>query len=87
MKNQGIESSKTNCKSYIWLGLQHLVQMSLLWIIWTHWNELCKTSYEEKDTTKRCFTCTKIGHLAKNCMNTGIIKDEKKEKDNKIIKG
>ena len=43
-----IESNITNCESNIWLGLQHLVQMSLLWRIWTHWNELCKTSYEEK---------------------------------------
>ena len=33
-----------------------------------------------KDTTIRCFTCTELGHLAKNCMNTNRIEDEKKEK-------
>ena len=38
----------------------------------------------KRDTTKRCFTCTKLGHLAKNCMNTGRIKDEKKAKVDNI---
>ena len=38
----------------------------------------------KRDTTKRCFTCTKLGHLAKNCMNTGWIEDEKKEKTDNI---
>ena len=38
------------------------------------------------DTTKRCFICTKLGHLAKNYMNTSRIKDEKKEKDDNIRK-
>ena len=39
-----------------------------------------KHHIRRKDTTIRCFTCTKLGHLAKNCMNTGRIKDEKKIK-------
>ena len=58
--------------------------MSLLWRIWTHWNELYKTSYEERNTTKKCFTCTKLGHLSKNCMNTRRIEDEKKAKVDNI---
>ena len=31
-------------------------------------------------TTRRCFICIELGHLAKNCMNTGRIEDEKKAK-------
>ena len=34
------------------------------------------------DSTKRCFICIELGHLAKNCMKIGIIKDEKKAKAN-----
>ena len=40
----------------------------------------------KRDTTKRCFFCTELGHLAKNYMNTRRIKDEKKEKCDNIIK-
>ena len=40
----------------------------------------------KKDTTRRCFICTKLDHLAKNCMNTGRIEDEKKEKVDNIKK-
>ena len=40
----------------------------------------------KRDTTKRCFICTELGHLAKNCMNTGRIEDEKKAKDDNIQK-
>ena len=40
----------------------------------------------KRDTTKTCFTCTELGHLAKNCMNTGRIENEKKEKDDNIHK-
>ena len=43
-----------------------------------------KHHMRKRDTTKRCFTCTELGHLAKNCMNIGRIEDEKKEKANKI---
>ena len=75
-----------NYKSYIWLGLQHLVQMSLLWRIWTHWNWLWKTSLEEKRYYQRCFICTELGRLAKNYMNTGRIEDEKKAKADNIRK-
>ena len=32
------------------------------------------------DTTRRCFICTNLGHLIKNCLNTGRIEDEKKAK-------
>ena len=37
-------------------------------------------------STVRCYTCTKIGHIAKNCMNIGKIEDEKKAKANIIRK-
>ena len=40
----------------------------------------------KREITKRCFTCTKLGHLAKNCMNTGRIEDEKKAKVDNIQK-
>ena len=43
-----------------------------------------KHHMRKKDTTKRCFTCTKLGHLCKNCMITDRIKDEKKEKVDNI---
>ena len=39
-----------------------------------------------KDTTIRCYTCTKLGHIAKNCMNIGWVEDEKKEKTYNISK-
>ena len=38
------------------------------------------------NTTRRCFICIELGHLAKNCMNSRRIKDEKKEKDDNIRK-
>ena len=38
----------------------------------------------KRDTTKRCFTCNELGHLAKNCMNTRRVEDEKKAKANNI---
>ena len=40
----------------------------------------------KRNTTKRCFTCTELGHLAKNYMNTRRIEDEKKAKDDSIRK-
>ena len=40
----------------------------------------------KRDTTKRCFICTELGHLAKNCVNTRRIEDEKKAKDDNIRK-
>ena len=47
----------------------------------------CEKHYlRKRDTTRRCFICTELGHLAKNCMNTGRIEDEKKEKDDNIRK-
>ena len=37
-----------------------------------------------RDTTRKFFICTKLGHLAENYMNTTRIEDEKKAKaDNK----
>ena len=39
-----------------------------------------------RDTTRRCFFCIKLGHLAKNCMNTRRIEDGKKAKDDNIRK-
>ena len=39
-----------------------------------------------KDTTIRCYTCTELGHIAKNCMNIGRIEDEKKAKEDNIKK-
>jgi len=40
-----------------------------------------KHHMRKRDTTKRYFTCTKPGHLAKNYMNTSRIEVEK---DNNI---
>ena len=40
----------------------------------------------KRDTTKRCFICIELGHLAKNYMNTGRIEYEKKAKDDNIQK-
>ena len=40
----------------------------------------------KRDTTKRCFIFTELGHLAKNYMNTGRIEAEKKEKVDNIRK-
>ena len=39
-----------------------------------------------RDTTRRCFICSELGHVAKNCMNIGRIEDEKKAKDDNIRK-
>ena len=39
-----------------------------------------------RDTTKSCFICIELGHLAKNCMNTDRIENEKKEKVDNIQK-
>ena len=38
----------------------------------------------KRDTTKRSFTYTELGHLAKNCMTTRRIEDEKKKKVDNI---
>ena len=40
----------------------------------------------KRDTTKRCFICIELGHLAKNYMNTRRIEDEKKGKAENIRK-
>ena len=40
----------------------------------------------KRDTTKICFICIELGHLAKNCMNTGRIEDDKKAKADNIRK-
>ena len=40
----------------------------------------------KRDTTKRCFFCTELGHIFKNSMNTGRIEDEKQGKDDNIQK-
>ena len=39
-----------------------------------------------RDTTRRCFICTELGHLAKTYINTGRIEDEKKAKGDNIRK-
>ena len=38
----------------------------------------------KRDTTKRCFVCTKLGNLAKKYMKRGRVEDEKKAKANNI---
>ena len=43
-----------------------------------------KHHMRKEDTTKRCLTYIELGHLAKYCMNTGKIEDEKKENDDNI---
>ena len=40
----------------------------------------------KRDSIVRCYTCTEIGHIAKNCMNIGKIEDEKKAKVDNIRK-
>ena len=40
----------------------------------------------KRDTTIRCYTCTKLGHIARNCMNIERVEDEKKNKANNIRK-
>ena len=60
--------------------------MSLLWRIWIDWHKLCNASLEKEDTTIRCYTCTELGHIAKNCMNIKRIEDEKKIKSDNIRK-
>jgi hypothetical protein len=45
-----------------------------------------KHHLRKRDSTKRCFICTKLGHLAKNYMNTGRIENEKKENVDNIQK-
>ena len=45
-----------------------------------------KNHTRKRDTTIRCFTCTELGHVANNCMNTGRIEDEKKARANNIRK-
>ena len=38
----------------------------------------------KRDTTRRCFIYIELGYLAKNCINTRGIDDEKKAKANNI---
>ena len=45
-----------------------------------------KHHMRKRDTTKRSLICTELGHLAKNCMNTRRIEDEKKAKADNIRK-
>ena len=45
-----------------------------------------KHHMRRKDTTIRCYTCTKLGHLVKNCKNTGRVEDENKAKVDNIRK-
>ena len=45
-----------------------------------------KHHMRKRDTTKICFTCIELGHLAKNYMNTSTMEDEKKEKADNIQK-
>lgn len=39
-----------------------------------------------RDTTRRCFISIELCHLAKNCINTRRIEDEKNAKADNIIK-
>ena len=45
-----------------------------------------KHHMRKRDTTKRCFVCTKLGHLAKNYMNNRRIEDEKNARAENIRK-
>ena len=42
-----------------------------------------KHHFKKRDTTIKCFICTKLGHIAKKYMNTGMIEDEKKARADK----
>ena len=39
-----------------------------------------------RDTTRRCFICTKLGYLGNNYMNARRIENEKEDKSNNIKK-
>ena len=86
MQNQDRKSNRTNCERYIWLGLQHLVQMSLCGEFGHIAMNCVKHHMRKRDTTKRCFICTKLSHLAKNYMNTRRIEDGKKARASNIRK-
>lgn len=45
-----------------------------------------KHHLRKRDTTRRCFICTELGHLAKNYMNTQRVEDEKKAKADNVRK-
>ena len=60
--------------------------MSLLWIIWTHWNEFCKTSYEDKRYYQKMFNLYRTWSSCQELMNIGRIEDEKKAKNDNIRK-
>ena len=38
----------------------------------------------KRDPTKIFFLCTKLGHLARNCINQGKVEDKRKAKDDNI---
>ena len=45
-----------------------------------------KHHFRKRDSIVRCFICTKLGHIAKNCINIGMIEDEKKARLDNIRK-
>ena len=45
-----------------------------------------KHHFRKRDSMIICFICTKLGHIAKNFMNTGKIEDEKKARVDDIRK-
>ena len=52
-----------------------------------HTSVKCVRNHLRKmDSTVRCYTCTEIGHIAKNCINIGKIDDERKAKTHNIRK-
>ena len=86
MKNKDIEPNRKYCESYIWMDYNTWCRCHY-YGEFGHIGEKCvKHDMRTRDTTRRCFICTKLGHFAKNYMNTGRVEDEKKAKADNIIK-
>ena len=86
MQNKDTESRRTYCNNYIWLGLQHMVQMSLLWRIWIHWNKLHEPSHEDKRHHQKMFHLYKTWTSCQELYDTRRVEDEKKAKSDNIRK-
>ena len=95
-KKHGHKSSK--CKTKI-LNLAKQIVKAIFgwdyntWCICHYYGEFghigincVKHHMRKRDTTRRYFICIELRHLAKNCINTGRIEDEKKDKDDNIRK-
>ena len=90
--------NSSECKTKIFNPTEKIVKAIFGW----DYNSCCRCHYyrefghigmncvkhhvRRKDTTISCYTCTELGHIAKNYMNIGRIMDERKEKEDNIKK-